>query len=104
VAGRLIYEAEDSDFADSAQDALEAAGIPCYCVNSGVRITGPLRGAKICIYIERPADYDRVNKILVGLGAAVEESLVAARYEVRFVLLAAAFVAALAAVASLLLK
>jgi hypothetical protein len=64
-----IYETDDSEFADSAIDALTQAGIQCY------RTGSPLPGGSsptVCIYIRNAGDFQRANEILVELGAAVD--------------------------------
>ena len=67
---QLLYETTDPEFADSAIRALGEAGIPCYPV-----VQGYAHGAQsaVSIYIERNTDYTEANRILIGLGAAVEE-------------------------------
>jgi hypothetical protein len=67
---QLLYETTDPDFADSAVAALGAAEIPCYRVDHGYGDGGL---SAQCIYIERDADYTEANRILVGLGAAVDQ-------------------------------
>jgi hypothetical protein len=66
----LIYEAADSDFADSAVEALNEAGIAAY------RTGGALRYGKsdprVCIYIRNSADYARANQLIVQRGAVVD--------------------------------
>jgi hypothetical protein len=68
-SGVLIYETDDSEFADSAIDVLMHAGIHCY------RTGEPLQGGSsftICIYIRNGGDFQRANEILVKLGASVD--------------------------------
>ena len=68
-SGVLTYETDDSDFADSAIDALTQARVHCY------RTGGPLPGGSsftVCIYIRNGGDFQRANEILVKLGAAVD--------------------------------
>jgi hypothetical protein len=102
VAGILIYEATDSTFAGSAIRALRDADVPSYIVDTGVATRAPMRGAMIGIYIERPTDADRANKILLGLGAVAEPPLRVAKYEVAVVIAAAAALAILLGIAAAL--
>ena len=80
-SGVLIYETDDSEFANSAIDALTQARIHCY------RTGGALPGGSsftICIYIRNGGDFQRANEILVELGAAVDPSN---RVSQKFILL-----------------
>ncbi len=69
----LLYETEDSDFADSAVESLRASGIDAY------RTGGALRYAKsdptVCIHIGRDSDYPKANAILIDLGAAIDRPI-----------------------------
>ncbi len=66
----VVYETDDSDFADSAIDALQEADVDCY------RTGGPLHLAQsnpmVCIHIRNGAHFQRANQILIRAGAAVE--------------------------------
>jgi len=65
----LVYETDDSDFADSAIDALTHAGIDCY--RTGRALPGG-SSLTVCIYIRNAGDFARANEILVQQGAAVD--------------------------------
>jgi hypothetical protein len=67
-SGVLIYETDDSEFANSAIDALTQARIHSY------RTGGALPGGSsfTCIYIRNGGDFQRANEILAELGAAVD--------------------------------
>jgi hypothetical protein len=68
----LLYETEDSSFADSCIDALEEGGISCY------RTGGSVMGGStplVCIYVRSAEDLPKANAILIKLGAAVDEPL-----------------------------
>ena len=69
----LIYEAEDSAFADSVIHALKGAHIDCY--RTGGRLSPAPSDPTICIYICNSADYRRANEILIRHGAVVERPL-----------------------------
>jgi hypothetical protein len=75
---QLVYETTDLDFADRAIAAMRAANIPCYRVGdsdtvAAAQYTGrALTENQISVYIERDSDYVQANRILIGLGAAVE--------------------------------
>jgi hypothetical protein len=80
-SGVLIYETDDSEFADSVIDALTQASIHCY------RTGGALPGGSsftICIYIRNGGDIQRANKVLVELGAAADTP---GRVSQKFILL-----------------
>ena len=65
----LIYETDDSDFADSAIEALTRAGIASY------RTGGALPGGSeltVCIHIRDANDFQRANEILIQQGAIVD--------------------------------
>jgi hypothetical protein len=72
VAGEahvLIYETDDSDFANSAVEALKQAGIDAYATG------GSLPGGSsptISIYIRDASDSAKANEILIKLGAVSE--------------------------------
>jgi hypothetical protein len=73
VADVLLYSTPDSDFADSAVEALRRHKIACYrtgTVTSGVR--GAV-GEQYSIFIHTAADYGRANTVLVKLGAVTDE-------------------------------
>jgi len=65
----LLYETEDSGFANSVIDELQRAGIDSY------RTGGALPGGStftICIHIRNPGDFQKANEILVQQGAAID--------------------------------
>jgi hypothetical protein len=68
----VIYETDDSGFADTAIDALEHANIACF------RTGGPLPGGSsftICVHIRNDSDATRANEILIRHGAAIERPI-----------------------------
>lgn len=68
----LLYETENSSFADSCIQALEEVGIDCY--KTGGSVMGgstPL----VCIYVRNAEDLTKANAILIKLGAAVDEPI-----------------------------
>jgi hypothetical protein len=69
----IIYETEDSDFADSAIGALKKANIDCY------RTGGSLHFGKsdptICIHVRDGTDLRKANEVLIRHGAVVEQPL-----------------------------
>ena len=67
----LIYETDDSGFADSVIDALTQAGIDCYRTG-GVLLYTPSEST-ICIHIRNAADSQRANEILIQQGAALDQ-------------------------------
>jgi hypothetical protein len=77
----LLYETNDTRFANRAIEALRRADIPCYRVGSGSGDGSPMNlmmalgESRICIHVERDSDYRRANDILIALGAAREEPL-----------------------------
>ncbi|OLD39904.1 MAG: hypothetical protein AUI83_22660 [Armatimonadetes bacterium 13_1_40CM_3_65_7] len=66
----LIYETDDSSFADSAIEALEQAGIDCY--RTGGSLNVPYSDSTVCIHIRDAADSQRANEILIKLGAVTD--------------------------------
>ena len=82
MTSALIYETDDSDFADSAIDALTQARIQCY--RTGRALPGG-SSHTICIYIQNDGDSQRANKILLELGAEVGTQN---RVSQKFILLA----------------
>lgn len=75
---QLVYETTDPDFADRAIEAMRDADIPCYRTGRGYsnQVQYPGRGFsedRICIYIERDADYAQANEILITLGAVTDD-------------------------------
>ena len=66
----LIYQTDDSDFADSAADALKEEGIDAFTTG------GALAGGSsltVCIWIRDPDDFPKANSILIKLGATIDE-------------------------------
>ena len=62
----LIYETDDSGFADLAVETLKEAGIDAYVTG------GSLPGGSsptVCVYIREAADSAKANEILRKLGA-----------------------------------
>ena len=70
-ASVLIYETDDSDFADSTIEALKGAGIDCYTTGGSLRV--PYSDPTICIHIREAADFQKANEILIKLGAVKED-------------------------------
>lgn len=66
----LIYETDDSGFADSVIDALMQAGIECYRTGGALLYTPS--ESTVCIHIRNAADSQRANEILIQQGAAVD--------------------------------
>lgn len=67
----LIYETDDSDFADSAIGALTNAGIDAYRTGGAALYTQS--DPTICIHIRDAADFSRANELLIKLGAATDD-------------------------------
>jgi hypothetical protein len=67
----LIYETDDSGFADSVIDALTQAGVECYRTG-GVLLYTPAE-SMICIHIRNTGDFQRANEILIRQGAVVDQ-------------------------------
>jgi len=67
----LIYETDDSDFADSAIEALTRAGIASYRTG-GALPAPPISDSTICIHIRDESDFRRANEILVEQGAVID--------------------------------
>ena len=67
----LIYETDDSGFADSVVDALTQAGIESYRTGGALLYT-PAESA-ICIHIRNASDSQRANEILIQQGAALDQ-------------------------------
>ena len=67
----LIYETDDSDFADSAIEALKGASIDCYTTGGSLRV--PYSDPTICIHIREAADFQKANEILAKLGAVTDD-------------------------------
>jgi len=68
----LVYETDDSDFADSVIEAMTRAGVDCY------RTGGVLPGGSsftVSIYIRNDSDQRRANDILIQQGAAADGSI-----------------------------
>jgi hypothetical protein len=67
----LIYETDDSDFADSVIEALKGASIDCYATGGSLRV--PYSDPTICIHIREAADFQKANEILIKLGAVTDD-------------------------------
>ena len=67
----LIYETDDSGFADSVIEALTRAGIDCYRTGGALLYT-PAEST-ICIHIRNASDSQRANEILIQQGAALDQ-------------------------------
>ena len=66
----LIYETDDSGFADLAVETLKEAGIDAYATG------GSLPGGSsptVCVYIRDAANSPKANEILIKLGAVKED-------------------------------
>lgn len=82
----LVYETDDSAFADSAIEALTRAGIECY--RTGGSLPGGASPA-VCIYIRNAGDYQKANEVLVQQGAAIDDRRISPRVLVTRIILAA---------------
>jgi hypothetical protein len=69
----VVYETEDSDFADSAIEALKKENIDC-CRAGGTLHLGQ-SDPTVCIHIRNGADLRKADEILVRHGAVVERPL-----------------------------
>jgi hypothetical protein len=73
----LLYQTSDSEFANRAVAALQKAGIGCCQRGRGWSFTQLPRliSNSICICIHDRRDYERANRIIIGLGAYVDPPL-----------------------------
>jgi hypothetical protein len=69
----VVYETEDSDFADSAIEALKKANIACYRTGGSLHLGQS--DPTVCIHESNGADLARANQILIRNGAAIERAL-----------------------------
>jgi hypothetical protein len=74
----LIYETTDTDFADTAIEALAGAGISSHRTGRGYSSSSAHPGKgftedQVCIYIESESDFRAANDILIKLGAVVDQ-------------------------------
>jgi hypothetical protein len=69
----VVYETEDSDFADSAIEALKTSNIDCYRTGGSLHLGQS--DATVCIHVRDGADLRRANQILSRHGAAIERPL-----------------------------
>lgn len=68
----LVYETENSSFADSCINALEEEGIDCY------RTGGSVMGGStplVCIYVRNAENLTKANAILIKVGAVIDAPL-----------------------------
>ena len=66
----VVYETEDSDFADSAIEALKKANIDCYRTGGSLHLGQSDPTASI--HVRDGADLGKANKVLIRHGAVVE--------------------------------
>jgi hypothetical protein len=92
VGGRsvLIYQTDDSDFAESAVQALKEEGIDAYA--TGGALPGG-SGPTVRIYIRGSAAIRTANAVLIKLGAATEEPGVAPKWVFAVLAMAAVILA-----------
>jgi hypothetical protein len=90
----LIYETDDSDFADSVIAELERAGIDCYRTGGSLHIGFGRSDPNICIHIRDASGFQKANEILVQQGAAVDGS---PSISLKFILVGAIIAAVLVA-------
>ena len=69
----VVYETEDSDFADSAIEALKKANIDCYRTGGSFHLGQS--DPTICIHVRNNADLRKANEVLIRRGAVVERPL-----------------------------
>ena len=69
----VVYETEDSDFADSAIVALTKSNISCYRTGGSLHLGQS--DPTICIHVRDEADAGKANEILIRHGAADEHPL-----------------------------
>jgi hypothetical protein len=69
----LVYETEDSDFADSAIGALKKTNIDCY--RTGGSLHFGQSDPTVCIHVRDPSDFRKANEVLIRHGAVVDRSL-----------------------------
>jgi hypothetical protein len=66
----VVYETEDSDFADSAIEALKKANIDCYRTGGSLHLGQS--DPTVCIHVVNGADLRKANEVLIRHGAVVE--------------------------------
>jgi|SRR5271170_4400956 len=69
----VVYETEDSDFADSAIKALKKANIDCYRTGGSLHLGQS--DPTVCIHVRNGADLRKANEVLIRHGAVVERPL-----------------------------
>jgi hypothetical protein len=69
----VIYETEDSDFADSAIEALKKANIDCYRTGGSLHLGQS--DPTVCIHLRNGANVRKANEILICHGAVVERPM-----------------------------
>ena len=69
----VVYETEDSDFADSAIEALSKANIDCYRTGGSLHLGQS--DPTVCIHVRDGADLRKTNEVLIRHGAVVERPL-----------------------------
>ncbi len=62
----VVYETQDSDFADSAIEALKEANIACYRTGGSLHLGQS--DPTVCIHVSNGADFRRANQILIRQG------------------------------------
>jgi hypothetical protein len=73
IATVVVYETEDSDFADSAIDALKKANIDCYRTGGSLHLGQS--DPTVCIHVRDSANLRKANEVLIRHGAVVEHPL-----------------------------
>jgi hypothetical protein len=73
ITSVVVYETEDSDFADSAIDALKKANIDCYRTGGSLHLGQS--DPTVCIHVRDAADLRKANEVLIRNGAVVERPL-----------------------------
>lgn len=69
----IVYETEDSDFANSAIDELKKANIDCYRTGGSLHLGQS--DPTVCIHVRDGADVRKANEVLIRHGAVVERPL-----------------------------
>jgi hypothetical protein len=73
ITSVVVYETEDSEFADSAIDALKKANIDCYRTGGSLHLGQS--DPTFCIHVRDGTDLRKANEVLIRHGAVVERPL-----------------------------